>query len=324
MGAVFFVLQRGDDMKKIKLNMVKSKTFKEGFEDFIFNCKARGLRDGTISHYQQSYIQIIRYLNSDIEIADINKEVFDRFIVKMRENKDIGSQTLFTYARDLKTIINFYIKQEYCKPFIIELPKVDKKPIEAYTDDELDKLLKKPNINKCSFVEYRNYVMVAMFLSTGIRLSSLINIRVKDINFDDEVVNIMHTKNRKSLIIPLNRQINSIIKEYLKYRQYSDIEDWLFCNCYGKALNKSSIIQAIASYNRSRGVNTTSIHKFRHTFAKKWVLGGNSVAVLQRILGHSSLQITQNYLNVLISDIKAEVDNYNILQEFNSNFIKLK
>ena len=48
------------------------------------------------------------------------------------------------------------------------------------------------------------------------------------------------------------------------------------------------------------------------------------MAVLQRILGHSSLQITQNYLNVLISDIKAEVENYNILQEFNSNFIRLK
>ena len=135
----------------------------------------------------------------------------------------------------------------------MKLPKVDKQPIATYTDEELEKLLKKPNINKCSFVEYRNYVMVAMFLSTGIRLSSLTNIRVKDINFDDEVVNIVHTKNRKSLIIPLNKQILSILKEYLKYRQYSDLEDRLFCNCYGKPLNKSSTIQAVATYNRKRG-----------------------------------------------------------------------
>lgn len=282
------------------------------------------MREATIHHYKESYAQIIRYMDKDMEIKEIDKEVFERFIVRARENKEIGSQTLFTYTRDLKTIINFFIKQQYCKSFKMQLPKVDKKPIQTYTDEELEKLLKKPNLNKCSFVEYRNYVMIAMFLSTGIRLSSLINIRVEDINFDDEVVNIVHTKNRKSLIIPLNKQIVSILKEYLRYRQYSSIEERLFCNCYGKELTKSSIIQAIATYNRSRGVKTTSIHKLRHTFAKKWVLGGNSVAVLQRILGHSSLQITQNYLNVLISDIKAEVENYNILQEFNSNFIKLK
>lgn len=311
-------------MKKLKLSTLKDKTFREGFEEFIFNCKARGLREATIHHYKESYAQIIRYMDKQMEIKDIDKEVFERFIVRARENKEIGSQTLFTYARDLKTIINFFIKQQYCKSFKMQLPKVDKKPIQTYTDEELEKLLKKPNLNKCSFVEYRNYVMIAMFLSTGIRLSSLINIRVEDINFDDEVVNILHTKNRKSLIIPLNKQIVSILKEYLRYRQYSSIEERLFCNCYGKELTKSSIIQAIATYNRSRGVNTTSIHKLRHTFAKKWVLGGNSVAVLQRILGHSSLQITQNYLNVLISDIKAEVENYNILQEFNSNFIRLK
>lgn len=311
-------------MKRIRINMDKGKTFKEGFEDYLFNCKARGLREGTLRHYEQSYLQLIKYLDEDIDIADIDKSTFDSFIVNVRKNKEISSQILFTYARDLKTVINFFIRQEYCRSFAMKLPRVDKQPIATYTDEELEKLLKKPNINKCSFVEYRNYVMVAMFLSTGIRLSSLTNIRVKDINFDDEVVNIMHTKNRKSLIIPLNKQIMSILKEYLKYRQHGDLEDRLFCNCYGKQLNKSSTIQAIASYNRKRGVETTSIHKLRHTFAKKWVLGGNSIAVLQKILGHSSLQITQNYLNVLISDIKAEVDNYNILQEFNSNFIKLK
>ena len=142
-----------------------------------------------------------------MEIADIDKAVFDSFIVKVGENKEISSQTLFTYAKDLKTVINFFIKQEYCRSFVMKLPKVDKQTIATYTDEELEKLLRKPNINKCSFVEYSNYVMVAIFLSTGISLSSLTNIRVKDINFDDEVVNIVHTKNRKSLIFNISHQI---------------------------------------------------------------------------------------------------------------------
>lgn len=102
--------------------------------------------------------------------------------------------------------------------FKVILPKVDKRPIETYSDEELEKLLKKPNLKKCQFTEYRNYVMTAFFLSTGIRLTSLINIKIKDLDFSEECVNIMHTKNRKALTIPLNNQIVKIIKEYLNYR----------------------------------------------------------------------------------------------------------
>lgn len=311
-------------MKKLKLSATNNKTFKEGFEEFIFNCKSRNLRQGTIIHYEQSYVQLIKYIDKNIEISKINKKVFDQFVVDVGKNKEVKSQTLYTYARDLKTIINFFIRQDFCKAFEIKLPKTDRQPIDTYSDEELTKLLKKPDIKKCSFVEYRNYVIVSTFLSTGIRLTSLINIKVKDIKFDDKVININHTKNRKPLIIPMNKQLISILKEYLKHRQFKSLDDYLFCNCYGKQLTKSSIVQAIASYNKSRGVETTSIHKLRHTFAKKWVMNGNSVVVLQKVLGHSSLQITQNYLNVLMTDIKKEVDNYNILQEFNSSFIKIK
>ena len=69
----------------------------------------------------------------------------------------------------------------------------------------------------------------------------------------------------------------------------------------------------------------TGIHRFRHTFAKKWITLGGSVVTLQKILGHSSLNITQNYINLLVEDIKRDVDKYNILEEFNKDtHIKIK
>ncbi|WP_017208767.1 tyrosine-type recombinase/integrase [Clostridium beijerinckii] len=311
-------------MKRLKMTRVKNdKTFKSGFKEFISNCKVKNLREATINHYEISYKQIIKYLDENIEISDINKNTFEKFIVNVKEYSNANSQTLHTYSRDLKTIFHFFMDQEYMQRFKIILPRVDKYPIEAYTDEELEKLLKKPNIRKCEFTEYRNYVMTAFFLSTGIRLTSLINIKIKDVSLSQDIVNIMHTKNRKALTIPLNNQIVKIIKEYLNYRQYKDDGDYLFCNIYGKQLTKSSITQALLSYNRSRGIEHTGIHRLRHTFAKKWILAGNSVVSLQRILGHSNLQMTQNYINILVSDLKKDVDNYNILQEFNNVFIKM-
>ena len=77
-------------------------------------------------------------------------------------------------------------------------------------------------------------------------------------------------------------------------------------------------------YNKKRGVERTGIHRFRHTFAKQWVLMGGNVVTLQKILGHSSLEITQNYLNLLVSDIAQDVEDFNVLRQFKSQSIKMK
>ena len=148
------------------------------------------------------------------------------------------------------------------------------------------------------------------------------NIKIKDIDFDAEVAYINTTKNRKPLIIPLNQDILRILQEYLKYRK-GDSDDYLFCNVFGKQLVRSTIYHAFYEYNKKRGIEKTGIHRYRHTFAKKWILLGGNVVTLQKILGHSSLAITQNYLNLLVSDLKGEIEEFNILREFKQERIKM-
>jgi len=63
--------------------------------------------------------------------------------------------------------------------------------------------------------------------------------------------------------------------------------DYLFCTAYGQQTTVDVIESQIARYNRKRGVEKTSLHMFRHTFAKKWILNGGDIFRLQKILGHS-------------------------------------
>ena len=71
-GAVFFCSQKGGEvMRRLKINKDKGKTFKEGFQEYLFNCKARGLREGTIRHYEQSYIQLIKYIDENMEVVSL-------------------------------------------------------------------------------------------------------------------------------------------------------------------------------------------------------------------------------------------------------------
>ena len=94
--------------------------------------------------------------------------------------------------------------------FEITLPKADEAPIKTYTDHELQELLKKPDIRKCNFSTYRSWVIINFLLSTGIRQNSLINLKIRDVDFDNALVHVNVTKNRKPLIIPLNEDIIKI------------------------------------------------------------------------------------------------------------------
>ena len=164
--------------------------------------------------------------------------------------------------------------------------------------------------------------MTNFLLSTGMRQHSLVNIKIKDLDFDNNVVYVNVTKNRKPLIIPLNADIKKILQEYLKHRK-GDADEYLFCNVFGKQLVRSTAYRSFYDYNKARGVEKTGMHRYRHTFAKKWILMGGNVVTLQKILGHSSLEITQNYLNLLVSDIRKDVEEFNILREFKRECIKM-
>ncbi len=89
-------------------------------------------------------------------------------------------------------------------------------------------------MKKCNFTEFQCWTINCLLASTAIRLSSLINIKIQDIDFD-----IIHTKNRKSLILPLNKDILRILREYLKHRLVE--EGYLFCNTYRKQTNKATL-----------------------------------------------------------------------------------
>ena len=81
-------------------------------------------------------------------------------------------------------------------------------------------------------------------------------------------------------------------------------------------MQRSTCYGMLYAYNKGRGVATTGIYRYRHTFAKQWILSGGNVVALSRMLGHSDLSITQNYVNLLVSDLAKQVEEINLLDRF--------
>ncbi len=213
----------------------------------------------------------------------ITKEVYENYIIYLQANTEANDQSIYSYCNGLRTILNYLMNNGFIEPFQIKLPKKEKKLKETYTDQELERLLKKPDLKKCNFSEYRGWVLTNFLLGTGQRLSTVSNIKIEDIDFENSIIRLLRTKNRIQLIIPLSNTLSIVLKEYLRYRQ-GEPEDYLFCNQYGGKMTKSGMESAVRRYNLSRGVKKTSIHAYRHTFAKTWVMEGGDIFRLQKLL----------------------------------------
>ena len=302
-------------MKKLKMTEQNFLTLEEGCSRYLDNCRARNLREGTINHYRQSYVQFAKFFDMKMPVSEIDEKLYQKYVVFLREtlNNDIS---INSYLRDFITTMHYLMREGYVPQFKMQTIRVDRSGVETYSETELTTLLKKPNIKKCSFTEYQCWVITNFLFSTAVRQRSLMNIRVKDIDFDNNVVYVTVTKNRKTLIVPFNKTMGSILQEFLKYRQHKSSDDFLFCNVFGNQLTKSTSYHMLYEYNKHRGVETTGIHRYRHTFAKQWILNGGNVVSLSKMLGHSSLQITQNYINLLVSDVAKEVESINLLDKF--------
>ena len=290
-------------------------TFEEGCNKYLDNCRARNLREGTINHYKQSYVQFAKFFDMQMPVSEMDAQLYQKYVIFLRETLH-NDVSINSYLRDFITTMHFLMNEGYLPYFKMQAIKVDRSGVETYSEEELMALLKKPNIKKCIFIEYQSWVMTNFLFSTAVRQRSLRFIKVKDLDFDNNVVYVTVTKNRKSLIVPFNRTLSNILKEFLKYRQHKSDEDFLFCNVFGQQLKKSTSYHMLYEYNKRRGVETTGIHRYRHTFAKQWILNGGNVVSLSKMLGHSNLQITQNYINLLVSDVAKEVETINLLDKF--------
>lgn len=302
-------------MKKMKMMREKSLSFEQGCELYLNNCRERNLREGTIRHYKQSYDQFYKYFDRDKPVNEIGEKDYKAYILHLRSYID-NDRSINSYLRDFITTMHFLMNEGYVEPFPMKAIKVDDAPVETYTDAELRVLLKKPNVKKCTFAEYRNWVITNLFFSTGIRQRSALFLKVKDIDFDNQILHVNITKNRKPLIVPLSSSMTQILREYLTHRQHKNEDEYLFCTSYGSQMTKGNLYHNLYEYNKARGVEKTGIHRYRHTFAKQWILNGGNVVSLSKILGHSSLDITQNYLNILVSDVGKEVEALNLIDKF--------
>ena len=127
-------------MKKLKMNATKGLTFEEGCNKYLEYCRQRNLRQGTINHYRQSYVQFFKFFEPDTPIEEIDEDAYKRYVLHLRStlNNDVS---INSYLRDFITTMHYLMNEGYVAHYKMQAIKVDKSHIETYNEQELQLLL---------------------------------------------------------------------------------------------------------------------------------------------------------------------------------------
>lgn len=304
-------------MEKITMSKKSNLSIHDAFDLFIRKCKIKNLTDLSISSYEKKMVHFYKFMDKNEPITAITRDTVDDYILWLRENTEANDITINSYLRSVRAFLYFCMENRYIPTFKIQLIKAEKKIKETYTDDELIRLLEKPDVDNCTFSCYKTWVFENYLLGTGNRISTALDLHIGDINFQSGVIILRKTKNRKQQIIPLSATLADILQEYLQIRG-GEADDYVFCNEYGAQASSRTYQQLVRRYNRKRGVEKTSCHTFRHTFAKNWILNSGDMFRLQKILGHSDLTVTKEYVNMFGQDLQMDFEKFNPLDNLKS------
>lgn len=185
----------------------------------------------------------------------------------------------------------------------LKAPRIEKKPPEILTEDEITRLLEQPSSHAPK--ELRDKAMMELLYATGIRVSELISLELSDVNLQLEYVTCRDGNKERS--VPFGDTAKQALERYLEKSRPRLVGDenctLLFTNCSGEPMSRQGFWKIVKYYGkRANLVGEITPHTLRHSFAAHLIGNGADLKSVQELMGHSDISTTQVY--VQLSDRK--------------------
>lgn len=273
----------------------------------------RKLSDNTYQSYENNLKQFKKYLiDSNIETnsKDVSTEILKEFLYQL----NLSNKSKSHYLTVLKSYYNFLTKEGLIKnnpANSIKMPKIEKKLPNYLTIEEVNKLL---DIRLEKPTDYRNKAMLELLYATGMRISELTNLKLSQIDFDDDIVRVLG-KGKKERIIPLNDIAIQALKEYISdYRPFLlklNTSEYIFINNFGNKISRQGFFKILKKLCVKAEINKEiSPHTLRHSFATHLLNNGADLRIIQELLGHENLVTTEIYAHLQNQKIKDDYENH--------------
>lgn len=300
--------------QKIKRNANSEDiTIREAFDMYIDKKEGMYVVDKTILNYHNSlkkFLEVVKLKDTDL-VKEVEESKIYQFIngCKLR---DLAPASINHYLRDIRAWLYWCMDMEYLEPYKIKNIKAQEEKIKLYSEEDMEKLLEKPR-PKDNYTIWRCWAITNWMFDNGNRAGTVCNIRLNDLNFTKHTISISYTKQKKAQELPMSSSLENCLKEYIRVWRADVYDGYLFCNVGEEKLTTDALKHSYKKYCQDREVECKGLHALRHTFAKNFILNNGNPMKLQKILGHSTLDMTKRYIRLFDTDLIADYDNYSPL-----------
>lgn len=270
----------------------------------------------TIDSYRYAFILYLTYMQEElhisadkVQISDLTHKNVLMFLGWLQGQRQNGVATRNQRQSAINSFVRFLMYEfpdhldEYQLILGIPIKKAPQKEISYMKTDGVKLLMEQVDYQSSNGL--RDYVILSLFYTTGLRVSELINIRVKDLSLYVPHTLLIHGKGQKSRYVPLMGNIIPSIQKYLSQKGYDrqeKLNEWLFKNHMNTQFTRQGINYLVSKYTRSaQKINPELIpkdfspHKMRHTTAMGLVDSGVDLIYIRDLLGHVSVKTTEIY-----------------------------
>lgn len=276
----------------------------------------RGSSPQTIDSYRYSFILFLSFLQEDrhvspdkVDISHLTCSTVTAFLGWLQKSRSNGTATRNQRQAALNSFVRFLMYEfpehldEYQRILGIPIKKAPQKEISYLKTAGAALLIGKVDMSRANGL--RDYVMLSLMYTTGIRVSELIQIRVRDLSLQEPCTLLVHGKGQKSRYVPLLHSMVSYLEKYIAQKRYDrpeKLDEWLFKNHMNEKFTRQGISYLVGKYAKMARKTAPEIipkdfspHKMRHTTAMQLVESGVDLIYIRDLLGHVSVKTTEVY-----------------------------
>jgi site-specific recombinase XerD len=303
-------------------NQERANTLSELIDYYEVCNKAEGKSYRTIEWYSANLKRFRNYLKNrhlSESLDSIDKKLLREYVLYLLkrnrfenhpfvpvDTETLSATTVHGHVRTLRAFFSWLVDEGLTQENLardLKPPRLVKKAVSTLSDGEIMAIVNTLNLN--SRCEARNLTIFMLLLDTGLRTGELVNLKMEDVHIGEGFLKVMG-KGKKERIVPIGNKAQKILQRYLfRYRttpMHTGIEN-AFLSVHGSPLTENSVKWMFARLARRSGVQRLHAHLCRHTFATRFLINGGDVFTLQRILGHSTLEMVRHYVNLATNDI---------------------
>ena len=277
------------------------------YKDFILF--ERRLSEHTVKNYFRD-INLLMQLNKGVSLSSLKTSNI-RTSISSLHAKGLSSNSLSRIISAWKSLFVFLIDQHKFKqnPVMeIKAPKKKKKLPQTLSVDQAIKLVE---IEGDDFISLRDHAILELFYSSGLRLSELVNLKLEDINFSEEIISVLG-KGKKMRIVPVGNKAIQSLQKWINVRaQLKNINDTsiLFLTNKAKSLTQRAIQYRLKFWAKKQGLSENiHPHLLRHSFASHLLQSSQDLRAVQELLGHENISSTQIYTHLDFQHLSKTYD----------------